>query len=249
MPIECPDWDNETWISTPEYISYAASQVVEWWGHPHSGKFVDLGCSRGGITLAIAKLLPDAVTVEGVDSAPVIPPKSVTGRVTFYELDAIEYLRAQATESIDGILLKQVMHCFSAERQTQLFEEMTRTMTSSGKILVLGLPEPSRVRVPLFRAALERYDEEYQNADSIVLLAKEFGFRAEASEFCFPVRVSREAYFNMIRRRFLSSLRDLTDRQIEEGIRELEASHPGSEIAFDDKLYAFHLTKSIVREK
>lgn len=236
----CPNWDRISWVSQPDYIAFWADIIVRALNVDQASRVLDIGCGRGNITAAIAAHLSAITPVEGIDISDTIREARPDPRLLFTQCDASRYLSGQSDNTYDGILLKQVIHCFTAKARRQLLDDIHRTLAPSGRAVILIMPPVPTL--PLFPQASRIFAEEQLDyRDLVAETATQF--HTGHNTFCYDVTIPCEQYFDLLRERFMSVLRRLSDEEIEQGIHWLQ-QHEGTGIfRFKDPLHLVTLIK------
>lgn len=241
LPIPtCPNWDRTSWVSRPDYIAFWADIIIEALHLHQTSRVLDIGCGRGNITAAIAARLSAITPVEGIDISDTIREASAGPGLSFTRCDASCYLSARPDNSYDGIVLKQVIHCLSARARHQLLDDMYRVLKPGGRAAILIMPPVSTL--PLFPQASRVFAQEQLDYRD---LAREAGaqFHIRQSVHCYHVTIPCEQYFALLRERFMSVLRQLSDTEIEQGIHWLQQHGSTGTLSFSDPLHLLTLIK------
>jgi len=238
----CPNWDRNSWAVWPAYLRACATAVCAELRLDRSSTVLDIGCGRARLTAVIADELAVETPIEGVDISPTIAEAAPNPRLVLHQIDAVRYLATQADAKYDGILLKQVIHCLPPDARIELLRAMRRTLKSSGRAAILIMPPtPS---IPLFPEAGAAFLSEQLDYRDLAALARTLDFEVELDTFSYPITMPRAQYEALLRERFVSNLRNLTDREIEAGIAWLRRQNAGETIAFDDALHIVVLKRN-----
>ncbi|MCB0322849.1 MAG: class I SAM-dependent methyltransferase [Bdellovibrionales bacterium] len=230
----CPNWDRDSWISWPEYVEKVASYICSLLELTSDSRILDLGCGRGRITSTIARQLNVATPVEGIDPASIIAHAVDSAQVSFKQIDALTYLSVVDASSYDAIIFKQTYHCISSDERPALLEHVFRCLKPSGTCLIMIMPY--ELTCPMFRRAEEVFFEEQLSIDSIIVEASRAGLGTAVHQFSYPVSISKRNYLSLIESRFMSHLRLLSDRELREGLAELDRFLKSDTVMFEDRL-------------
>lgn len=240
--IVTPNWDKETWISSPQYIQYSAELLSEHLPITSESRVLDIGCGRGAIAAKIATLNGLKHPVEGIDLVGTFQETQYSN-VLFQQVNALDYLRKQATDAYEGIILKQVFHLLPDAQRKPLLLEIKRCLKPSGKALILLMP--AKLTIPLFKSAQQIFEQAILQVSDVLPLARDCGFNTETADFSFPVIMPKHQYYQMLRARYMSTLQDLADLEIEQGILELDDIYQDQQtLEFIDKLEILSLRVS-----
>lgn len=236
----CPNWDRTSWVSRPDYIAFWADIIINALHLHHTSRILDIGCGRGNITAAIAARLSAITPVEGIDISDTIREAGSGPGLSFTQSDASCYLSAQPDNSYDGIVLKQVIHCLSTQARHRLLDDIYRVLKPGGRVAILIMPPVPTL--PLFPQASRIFSREQLDYRD---LAREAStqFHTRQSIFCYDVTIPCEQYFVLLRERFMSVLRQLSDTEIEQGIHWLQQHGSTGTLCFRDPLHLITLIK------
>ncbi|MDP0589359.1 MAG: class I SAM-dependent methyltransferase [Candidatus Endonucleobacter bathymodioli] len=241
MTITCSNWDRESWISSVEYIAHSVKVLSECLEITPNSKILDIGCGRAGITTALAEANNVETPVEGIDISDTISEAPNCNKVNLFQIDALSYLKGQPDNLYHGIILKQMLHCVSTDIRKQLLQEIHRCLKKSARALVFLMPP--KITIPMFTQGKDTFLQEQLHFQDIINLGQDCLFETDISEFCFNVEISKQQYFDLLRQRFMSNLRNLSDSEIENGILELDLNYPTEVLKFTDLLHIIHLIK------
>ena len=139
-------------------------------------------------------------------------------------------------ERLDAMVLKESLH--HVPDQAAVVTGLARLLRAGGRMLVVMLPE--RIAYPLFAGALELFERQQPDPDGVAGEMQAAGLGVELTYESFPLTFPTERYLDMVRNRYMSLLSAFDDEQLEAGVAEIRAAHPGEEIAFADR-FAFVL--------
>ena len=237
--VTTPNWDIDSWICSKQYIDYSVEFISDELNLDHSSHILDIGCGRGSITTAIAEYNCLTSAVDAVDISDAINDAVATDRVTFYQEDVLDFLNERRVGYYDSAIIKQVIHLIPTEKRAPFFFQLQRCLKPGGRALVLMMPV--EYSMPMFSRGKQTFNQETFTRNDVIRYAHQYGFKTALSHFNFEVKISKQDYFSLLSRRFMSNLRTLTDEEIEKGLEELNALYPSEQLLFFDTLDAIHL--------
>lgn len=240
--ITTPDWDKNSWLCSVDYINYTVKLLSDCLNMKPSSKILDIGCGRGTITKALAEFNHVTSPVEGIDVSETIFDAVSTDQVQFFYSDACQYLRDKCENIYDGVVIKQAFHLIDGENRKLLVSKLRHCIKKKGRALIFQMPYQSCV--PMFSKGKDIFKREVFPISGVIGLADEYGFKTQRTDFSFTVHISKRNYFQLLKRRYISSIRDFSDQEIEEGILELDGIFPQDQLEFEDKLDVVHLINS-----
>lgn len=201
-------------------------------------RLADIGGGTGGFTHGIARRLaaegaiaPLVTLVE--PSAEMLAKAKARGEpeLRLVHAGALEFLESDI--ACEKVLLKEVIHHLSPEQRSRFFAGLLERLPPGGQVLIVTRPQRPAYPFPEIASRLwaegQAHHEVYEGE------LRQAGFEVEASLEAFPMRVAKTTWYGMLRSRFWSHLAHVTDAELEAGIAELEARHPGiEELAFDE---------------
>ncbi len=134
--------------------------------------------------------------------------------------------------------MKEAIHHVKPSDRRWVVDGLGRLLAPGGRLLVVMLP--TRIEYPLFRAALEAFERLQPDPADIASYLREAGLSADVRYHDFTLSVPKERYLAMVRERYMSLLSLFDDDEIEAGVREIDAVHPGPLLTFPDR-FAFVL--------
>lgn len=239
--ITTPNWDNNTWLSSPEYIAYAVKVLTDCLNLNTTGRVLDIGCGRGHIAMELASTNHLSIPVDAIDLADLGQQNLDASKVRFSRCNALEYLQNKPDDHYDGIILKQMFHLIPEEDRGPLLSQIYRCLKKGGRALILQMPEQSAM--PMFAKVKQIFRRELLPLNTVMSSARQAGFKTDVSAFSFPVTLDKKAYIGLLEKRFMSVLRELTDAQIRDGIAEFNTNYPQDVLVFSDDLDVVHLIR------
>ncbi|MDT0379499.1 methyltransferase domain-containing protein [Streptomyces sp. DSM 42041] len=139
-------------------------------------------------------------------------------------------------QQLDAMWLKETVHHIAEPAPT--LTGLAELLAPGGRMLVAMLP--ATIEYPLFRAALDRFEELQPDPDHVTGHLRAAGLDARLFHVEHELRLDREKYIAMVRARYMSLLSTFSDSEIEAGIEEMRAAHPKPVLVFPDR-FAFVL--------
>jgi len=240
MSITTPDWDNNSWISSSDYIDYTAKFLIDGLGIHSQSRLLDIGCGRGNISVTLAEQANLSFPLDAVDISDSILEAPETDKVNFHQIDVLRFLNDKDEQHYDGVIMKQVFHLLSAKTRKGVLLRIRRCLKQGGSVVILAMPFDSSL--PMFEKGTVIFNKEVFPLGEVLKLGVECGFSTQLSAFSFEVNISKKDYFDLLKRRFMSNLRALSDEDIQHGVRELNGIYHKDQLTFIDKLDVVYLT-------
>lgn len=217
---------------------------------PDTDVLVDLGSGTGRLAHNImkqAKLKHTVICVEPSES--MVSIASNLDGLTIIQATAQEFASNKTLLSNLGHFNKALIafcsHHF-ADSLKSLFSTLAESLPEGGLILIIDRLRDTAL--PLFKAALEKHQQAHANdlsSQQYSALVEPLGFVVDSCEVTLEYTMTKKLWYRMLRERFMSYLHQLTDEQIEDGIKELEVKfHDNYDILVKDSVIFHKLVKS-----
>jgi len=239
MTITTPNWDDESWISSDDYIDYTVRLLIEELSVHSESRLLDVGCGRGKISAALALQTDLSLPIDAIDVSDSILEAPTTDKVNFLQTDVLTFLRSKKDRLYDGVIMKQMFHLLPIEIRQDVLIEVNASLKKDGRAVILAMPSCSSL--PMFKKGAEIFSQEVFPLDSVLALAKQCGFKTHVSAFNYEVNICKRDYFDLLINRFMSNLRSLSDQDIQTGIEELDGIYSDEWLNFFDRLDVIHL--------
>lgn len=215
-----------------EYLSYSgdfvpalAAKMAEMLQLSEDDAFVDLGGGTGIYTAAILDQVRCRLPVTLVDfSSDMLDQVPEDLPVEKVHMDALAF--SEQARRYDKVLIKETVHHVD-DRRT-LFENLYERLAPGGALLLVHVPPD--VDYPLFEAAKERARRWHADPDELERMLSATGFRTVRDAIDWPHAVPKQRYFEMVASQYMSVLSSFGEDEIEEGLREMEQAHAGTEV-------------------
>lgn len=157
------------------YLPYGYHLIKRCFPENKEAKIVDLGCGVGGYLNAVKKA--GYKNIEGVDASPEeVAVAHRLGLIEIKQQDLFSYLGKCANDSVDVILLLDVLEHLKKHEVIHFMEEAYRVLTKGGR-LVLHVPNAEAI----FSGKVRYSDFTHENAftsKSIAQIATYAGFQS-----------------------------------------------------------------------
>jgi 2-polyprenyl-3-methyl-5-hydroxy-6-metoxy-1,4-benzoquinol methylase len=222
---------NKVWKFSADYKIWATERIGFYLKLNNNDIFVDIGGGTGTFTNMITKqFTPNkAYCVE--------PEKSMCN--ISKEYSNIETICSDAFYFINNLkynyskmLFKEVIH--HIDNRITLWNDIYNTIEANGRILIYTRPQ--KIKFPLFQKAKDAFYKNQPPYDLMVNELKNVGFIVEVSTESFTFELSKEEWYKMLKAKFMSDLSIFTDKEIIEGIEELENQYNTNTYIMEDEI-------------
>ena len=223
------NWDNKTWLSSKSYISQFNEFLKTNVYINKNSKILDIGCGRANIISALQKKYRFRNKPIGID---VIVSKDVKKNIIFKKVDALKYLKKH--EKYDLILIKQTIHFFSKTNLNRLLNLAKNRLNPKGKLLIFSLKTKNN-KIPCFKKMRKNLEKSLKRDEILLKIIKKNLKKISFTNFNFKVHISKQKYVKMIRKRYISCLLNMNNKEINLGISEIKSNYK-NQIKFTDTL-------------
>ena len=230
------NWDNKTWLSSKSYISQFNRFLKKKINLNKNSKILDIGCGRANIISALQKKYKFRNKPIGID---IVANKDVKKNIVFKKIGALKYLKKK--EKYDLILIKQTIHFFSKSNLNHLLNLAKKSLNNKGKILIFSL-KTNNNKIPCFEKMRKSLKKSLKRDEYLFKIIKRNLKKTKNSYFNFNVTISKKRYLWMIKSRYISCLLDLKERDINNGLNEIELKYNNT-IKFIDTLKCISFSK------
>ena len=231
------NWDNKNWLSSYKYIHNLTDFLNKQIHFTKKMNILDIGCGRGKIILSLLKKYQMDNLPLGID---IVKHKDIEKKLRFIKINALKYL-SETDEKFDIILFKQSIHFFKLTEIKKILKFSKKSLTPKGKIVILAL-HPKQNYWPLFKVFKLKLIRSLKKDEIILNLIKSNFKKYKINYFTFKVKIARDLYLQMIRKRFNSCLLDLSLQEIKTGIEEIKRKYK-KKLTFSDKLICISYKK------
>ena len=230
------NWDNKTWLSSKSYIYQFNKFLKKKINLNKNSKILDIGCGRANIISALQQKYKFRNKPIGID---IVSNKGVKKNIIFKRVEALKYLKKQ--EKYDLIIIKQTIHFFSKTNLNRLLNLAKRSLNTKGKILIFSLKTKNN-KIPCFEKMRKSLKKSLKRDEYLFKIIKKNLKKTKNSYFNFNVTISKKRYLWMIKSRYISCLLDLKERDINNGLNEIELKY-NNNIKFIDTLKCISFSK------
>ena len=227
------NWDNKTWLSSQKYITSFNSFILKQVKLNRNSRILDIGCGRGKILANLSNKLRLLNKPIGLD---IENHKDKSKKIIFKKINALSYvLKTKIT--FDLILIKQTIHLLKKKQAIKLLSICKNKLKPNGKIIILSL-DPKKNEIPTFQLMNKKLNISLKKDEKLFNLIFKNQDKIIIKKFVFHVQVLKTKYLQMIKNRYISTLLNLSNKQINNGINEIQKNY-GKVLKFKDRLICF----------
>ena len=231
------NWDNKTWLSSQKYIHSFNSFLLKQVKLDKNSRILDIGCGRGKILANLSIKLKLQNKPIGLD---IESHKDKSEKIIFKKIDAINFV-SKTKITFDLILIKQTIHLLKKQQILKLLSICKKILSPNGKIIVLSL-DPQKNEIPTFHLMKKKLDISLKKDKRLFDMIIKDNPKTIIKKFIYSVRISKSKYLEMINNRYISTLLNFTDKQLENGLNEIKKDY-GKVLKFKDRLITFIIKK------
>ena len=209
------NWDNETWLSSQNYISAFNSFLKTKIKFNKHTQILDIGCGRANIISSRHKKYKFKKKPIGID---VVKNKNVKKNIIFNRIDALRYFR-ETNKKFDLILIKQTIHFFNKNQIKTLLSLLKTQLNNNGKLLIFALKTKNN-QIPSFKKMKLKLDKSLKNDEVLFKVVKNTLKNTKKSYFNFKVNIKKKKYISMIKKRYISCLLNMSTKDLSLGVNE-----------------------------
>ena len=231
------NWDNKTWLSSKKYINSFNRFLLKQIKLNKNSKILDIGCGRGKILDDLSNKLKLLNKPIGLD---IENHKDKSKKIIFKKIDALSYV-SKTTITFDLILIKQTIHLLKKKQAIKLLSICKNKLNPNGKIIILSL-DPNKNEIPTFQLMNKKLNISLKKDEKLFNLILKNQNKFVIKKFTFDVKISKKKYLHMIKKRYISTLLNFNDKQLENGLNEIKKDY-GKVLKFKDRLITFIIKK------
>ena len=214
------NWDNKNWLSSKKYISNFNNFLKSKIKLNKSTTILDMGCGRANIISSLQKKYRFKNKPIGID---IIRNKNIKKNIIFIKIDGHSFLK-KTNKKFDLILIKQTIHLFSKNQIKSLLSQVKSKLNTGGKLLILSL-KTKKNEIPCFQKMNRKLKKSLEKDEIIFKMIKKKLINSKESYFNFKVKISKQKYITMIKRRYISCLLDMSVKDLIFGINEFDKKY------------------------
>jgi hypothetical protein len=158
----------------------------------------------------------------------------------FKKIDALTYVK-KTKFTFDVILIKQTIHLLKKKQAIKLLSICKSILNPNGKIIILSL-DPSKNEIPTFQLMKKKLKNSLKKDEKLFNLIFKNQNKIIIKKFVFNVQISKTKYIQMIKSRYISTLLNFTNQQLNNGLNEIKKDY-GKVLKFKDRLICYILRK------
>ena len=224
------NWDNKTWLSSQRYILSFNRFILKQIKLDRNSRVLDIGCGRGKIISNLSNKLKLHNKPIGID---IENHKDKSKKIIFKKTDALSFV-SKTKINFDLILIKQSIHLVKKNQINKLLLICKNKLNTNGKIIILSL-DPHKNEIPAFDLMKKKLKQSLKRDKSLFQLIKKFNTNLTVKKFIFNVKISKNKYLQMIKNRYISTLLNFTEKQIQNGLNEIDKKYK-KKLNFKDQL-------------
>ena len=224
------NWDNKTWLSSQRYILSFNRFILKQIKLDRNSRVLDIGCGRGKIISNLSNKLKLHNKPIGID---IEKHKDKSKKIIFKKTDALSFV-SKTKINFDLILIKQTIHLVKKNQINKLLLICKNKLNTNGKIIILSL-DPHKNEIPAFDLMKKKLKQSLKRDKSLFQLIKKFNPNLTVKKFIFNVKISKNKYLQMIKNRYISTLLNFTEKQIQNGLNEIDKKYK-KKLNFKDQL-------------
>ena len=214
------NWDNKTWLSSKKYINSFNRFLLKQIKLNKNSRILDIGCGRGKILDDLSnklKLLNKPICLD------IENHKDKSKKIIFKKIDALSYV-SKTTITFDLILIKQTIHLLKKKQAIKLLSICKNKLNPNGKIIILSL-DPNKNEIPTFQLMNKKLNISLKKDEKLFNLIFKNQNKFVIKKFTFDVKISKKKYLHMIKKRYISTLLNFNDKQLENGLNEIKKDY------------------------
>ena len=224
------NWDNKTWLSSQRYILSFNRFILKQIKLDRNSRILDIGCGRGKIISNLSNKLKLHNKPIGID---IEKHKDKSKKIIFKKTDALSFV-SKTKINFDLILIKQTIHLVKKNQINKLLLICKNKLNTNGKIIILSL-DPHKNEIPAFDLMKKKLKQSLKRDKSLFQLIKKHNTNLSVKKFIFNVKISKNKYLQMIKNRYISTLLNFTEKQIQNGLNEINKKYK-KKLNFKDQL-------------
>ena len=231
------NWDNRTWLSSQKYIQTFNGFILNQVKLDKNSKILDIGCGRGKILANLSTKLRLLNKPIGID---IENHKDKSKKIIFKKTDVLSFI-VKTKANFDLILIKQTIHLLKKKQAIKLLSICINKLNPEGKIIILSL-DPKKNEIPKFQLMNKKLKISLKKDEKLFDLILKNQNKIIIKKFVFDVKILKTKYLQMIKNRYISTLLNFTNKQLDDGLNEIKKDY-GKVLKFKDRLICFIIKK------
>ena len=231
------NWDNKTWLSSQKYIHSLNSFLLKQVKLDKNSRILDIGCGRGKILGNLSLKLKLLNKPIGLD---IENHEDKSKKIIFKKIDALSFI-FKTKKTFDLILIKQTIHLLKKGQILKLLKICRKKLNPNGKIIIMSL-DPKKNEIPTFNLMKKKLKNSLKKDEKLFNLIFKNQNKIIIKKFVFNVQISKTKYIQMIKNRYISTLLNFTNQQLNNGLNEIKKDY-GKVLKFKDRLICYILRK------
>ena len=224
------NWDNKTWLSSKDYIYSFNKFLTKNIKLNSSSKILDVGCGRGKVLGNLSSKLKLKQKPLGID---IIDHKDRDKRISFKKISASTFF-LKNKKKFDLILIKQTIHLLNIDEIKKILNLFKKNLNQNGKIFIFTL-DTNKNELPTFDLMKKKLIKSLKRDKKILKIISDLNLVKIKKNFIYNVKISKNEYLDMIRKRFISILLTMSKKDLYKGIDQFDLKY-GKSLRFKDKL-------------
>ena len=224
------NWDNKTWLSSKDYIKSFNKFLIKQVKLNSKSRILDIGCGRGKILGNLSSKLKLKFKPLGID---IINHIDRDKRIRFKKKSASVFF-LKNKEKFDLIVIKQTIHLMNIKEIKKLLNSLKRNLNQNGKILIFTL-DTNKNQLPTFDLMKKKLIKSLNRDKKIMKVISDLNLVKIKKKFIYKVKISKRSYLDMIKKRYISILLPMSEKELSKGIKEIN-SKCARNLMFRDKL-------------
>ncbi|MDC3028464.1 class I SAM-dependent methyltransferase, partial [Candidatus Pelagibacter sp.] len=163
----------------------------------------------------------------------IIDHKDRDKRIIFKKTSASTFF-LKNKKKFDLILIKQTIHLMNIKEIKRLLNSLKKNLNQNGKIFIFTL-DTNENELPTFKLMKKKLIKSLKRDKKIIKIILDLDLVKIKKKFIFKVKISKQNYLDMIKKRYISTLLTMSEKELSKGIEEINFKY-AKNITFKDKL-------------
>lgn len=223
------NWDNKTWLSSTSYINSFNTFLLKKKNLNKKSKILDIGCARGKIIGSLSRQLKLTNKPIGID---LVTHKDIDKSIDFKNVDIFKFLKFNQNK-FDLIIIKQTLHLFKKNKRIKLIKICKDKLEKNGVLIIFSL-NTLKNEIPCFKLMKQKLNRGLKRDSKMIISIRKILKKNKIEKFKFRVSITKNRYIQMLKKRYISCLVNLTKNQIKDGINEIKKNYPNKILFYDN---------------